>query len=93
MYLMNSLMPDIDYFVHRLNRYTHNPNKNHWIALCRVMKYLQGNIDLGLYYGGYPNVLEGYSVVNWISSLDETKSMSGFIFTFGAGVVTWKSSK
>ena len=93
MYLMNSSRPDIAYAVNRLSRYTHNSNKDHWTALCRVMKYLRGTIDLGLCYGGYPDVLEGYFDANWISNSDQPKFTSGFIFTLNCGAITWKSSK
>jgi hypothetical protein len=64
MYLTNCTRPDIAYVVYRLSRYTHNPDKDHWNALCRVLKYLRGTMNLGLCYEGYPNVLEGYSDAN-----------------------------
>ncbi|WMV55478.1 hypothetical protein MTR67_048863 [Solanum verrucosum] len=36
---------------------------------------------------------EGYSDVNWITRSNEVKSTSGYVFTFGGGAVSWKSSK
>ncbi|KAL0352264.1 UNVERIFIED_CONTAM: Retrovirus-related Pol polyprotein from transposon TNT 1-94 [Sesamum calycinum] len=42
MFLMNYTRPDIAYAVSRLSRYTHNPNKEHWVALRRLLKYLKG---------------------------------------------------
>jgi hypothetical protein len=30
---------------------------------------------------------------NWISDADETKSISGYVFTLGGGAVSWKSCK
>ena len=93
MHLMNFSRPDIAYAVCRLSRYTHNPAREHWDALVRLMKYLKGTINYGLLYSGFPAVLEGYSDANWISDSDETKSTSGFVFTLGGGAVTWKSSK
>ena len=41
----------------------------------------------------YPAVLEGYSDDNWISDSNDTKSTSGYVFTLGGAVVSWKSSK
>ncbi|KAM3288141.1 secreted RxLR effector protein like [Capsicum chacoense] len=41
----------------------------------------------------YPAVLEGYSDTNWITGLNEVKSLSGYVFTIGGGAVSWKSSK
>ena len=40
MFLMNYTRPDIAYVVSRLSRYTHNPNREHWVALIRLLKYL-----------------------------------------------------
>ena len=93
MHLMNFSRPDIVYAVCRLSRYTHNPNNDHWSALARLMKYLRGTMNYGILYSGFPAVLEGYSDANWISDSDEIKSMSGYVFTLGGGVVAWKSSK
>ncbi|KAL0407798.1 UNVERIFIED_CONTAM: Retrovirus-related Pol polyprotein from transposon TNT 1-94 [Sesamum radiatum] len=42
MFLMNYTRPDIAYAVSRLSRYTHNPNKDHWDALRRLLRYLKG---------------------------------------------------
>ncbi|GKD46805.1 ATP phosphoribosyltransferase 1, chloroplastic, partial [Tanacetum coccineum] len=37
--------------------------------------------------------LEGYCDANWISNHNEGKSTSGYVFTLGGVVVSWKSSK
>ena len=93
MHLMNFSRPDIAYAVCRLSRYTHSPNRDHWTAIDRLMRYLRGTMNYGILYSGFPVVLEGYSDANWISDLDETKSTSGYIFTLGGGAVSWKSTK
>ncbi|GJS27565.1 reverse transcriptase domain-containing protein [Tanacetum coccineum] len=41
----------------------------------------------------YPLVLEGSCDANWISNHNEGKSTSGYVFTFGGAVVSWKASK
>ena len=38
-------------------------------------------------------MLEGYSDANWISNVKDSKSQSGYVFTLGGVVVSWKSSK
>lgn len=50
-------------------------------------------MNFGLMYDTSPPVLEGYSDANWIPESNETKSISGYIFTLGGGVVSQKSSK
>src|SRR5213075_257969 len=57
------------------------------------MCYLKGISSYGIHYTGYPRVLEGYNDSNWISDADEIKATSGYMFTLGGGVVSWKSSK
>ena len=59
----------------------------------RVLKYLRFTRDYGLRYTRYPVVLKRYSDANWISNVKDLKSHSGYVFTLGGGVVSWKSSK
>ena len=55
------------------------------------MRYLKGT--LVIHYTGYPTVLEGYYDANWISDADEIYDTSGYVFSLGGGVVSWKSCK
>lgn len=93
MFLMNYTRPDIAYAVSRLSRYTHNPSKDHWNALRRLLKYLRGTMDWGLHFVGFPGVLEGYCDANWVSDSDEVSSTSGYVFTLCGAAISWKSSK
>ena len=93
MFLMNYTRPDIAYAVSRLSRYTHSPNRDHWNALIRLLRYLKGTINWGLHYHRTPCVLEGYCDANWVSDNDEIHSTSGYVFTLASGAISWKSSK
>ncbi|GJT36029.1 retrovirus-related pol polyprotein from transposon TNT 1-94 [Tanacetum coccineum] len=84
---------DLAYSVSRLSRYSHNPGRDHWDALVRVLQYLKHTMAYGLHYSKYPLVLEGSCDANWISNHNEGKSTSGYVFTFGGAVVSWKASK
>ncbi|GKC60984.1 ABC transporter I family member 10-like protein [Tanacetum coccineum] len=64
MYIMNCTRPDLAYSVSRLIRYSHNPGKDHWDALVRVLQYLKHTMAYGLHYTKYPPVLEGYCDAN-----------------------------
>jgi len=50
-------------------------------------------MDYAIEYSGFPIVIEGYNDANWIFDSDETKSTSGYVFTLGGGVVTWRSTR
>ncbi|GJZ23366.1 pol polyprotein [Tanacetum coccineum] len=93
MYIINCTRPDLAYSVSRLSRYSHNPGKDNWDALVRVLQYLKHTMTYGLHYTKYPLVLEGYRDANWISNHNEGKSTSGYVFMLGGVAVSWKSSK
>lgn len=93
MFLMNSTRPDIAYAVSRLSRYTHNPAKEHWDALHRLLRYLRGTMDWCLHFCKFPAVLEGFCDANWVADNDEVSSTSGYVFTLGGGAISWKSAK
>ncbi|WKA06331.1 hypothetical protein VitviT2T_024234 [Vitis vinifera] len=93
MYVMNYTCQDIAYAVNKLSRFTNNLGKYHWKALVRVLRYLRYTLNYGLHYLSYPTVLERYSDANWISDTKDSKSTSGYLFTIGGAMISWKSSK
>ncbi|KAL0424089.1 UNVERIFIED_CONTAM: Retrovirus-related Pol polyprotein from transposon TNT 1-94, partial [Sesamum radiatum] len=92
-YLANGTRPDISFSVSKLARYTSCPNKTHWGALDRVLRYLKGTVSLAIHYGRFPAVLEGYSDASWIAKNSGSNGCSGYVFTLGGGAVSWKSAK
>ena len=50
-------------------------------------------MNLGLFYGDYPIVLEAFIDTSWITSASDNKSTSSQIFTFGGRVVSWAFKK
>jgi hypothetical protein len=92
-YLANGTRPDISFAVSKLARYTSCPNRTHWGALDRVLRYLKGTVSLSLQYGRFPAVLEGYSDASWIAKNSGSNGCTGYVFTLGGGAVSWKSTK
>ncbi|KAL0328140.1 UNVERIFIED_CONTAM: Retrovirus-related Pol polyprotein from transposon TNT 1-94 [Sesamum calycinum] len=84
---------DISFSVSKLARYTSCPDKTHWGALDRVLRYLKGTVSLAIHYGRFPAVLEGYSDASWIAKNSGCNGCSGYVFTLGGGAVSWKSAK
>ncbi|GKF67682.1 hypothetical protein Tco_0197361 [Tanacetum coccineum] len=88
MYAMTSTRPDIAYAVGRLSRFTSNPSRQNWQTITRVFKYLKGTMNYGLSYVGYPSVLESYSDASWINHVEDSSSMSGWVFLLGGGGIS-----
>ena len=59
MYVMNCTRPDIACAISKLSRYTSNPNQSHWLAMKRVLGYLDDTQNYALHYNRYPTILEG----------------------------------
>ncbi|KAJ9556724.1 hypothetical protein OSB04_011338 [Centaurea solstitialis] len=89
----NSLVLDLAYAVSKLSRYTSNASVEYWRSITRLLRYLEYTRECGLQYGRYPTVIKGYSDVNWISDIKDSRSTSGYVFTLGSATISWKSSK
>ena len=49
--------------------------------------------NLGLHYGRFLAILEGYTDASLISSVEYHKSAFMWIFTLAEGTISWKSKK
>nr|GEU91946.1 zinc finger, CCHC-type [Tanacetum cinerariifolium] len=88
MYPMTSTRPDIAYVVGRFSRFINNPSRQHWKAITIVFKYLRGTINYGLSFVGYLLVLEAYSDASWINHVEDSSSMSGWVFLLRGGSIS-----
>ena len=94
MYLSVSSRPDITYSVSTLAKFSSHPNKQHWIALKRVLRYLKGTVLHGITYTRKSSKeCISYSDADWAGDLDDRKSTSGYLFQVSGGAVTWRSKK
>ena len=94
MYAQICTRPDLAFTTGMLGRYQVNPGKEHWKAVKKTFRYLQGTKDLMLTYRK-TDALEivGYSDADWAGCVDIKKSTSGYVFTLAGGAISWKSSK
>ncbi|XP_028101612.1 uncharacterized protein LOC114300934 [Camellia sinensis] len=77
MYAMTCTRPNIAFAMEKLSRYTSNPSSVHWHAVNRVLKYMRKRINYGIFYNGYPAVLEGFMDASWIIDREDHSSTSG----------------
>jgi hypothetical protein len=76
-----------------LSQFIQNPGPAHWEGLKRVINYLGCTKNLWLTFGGKKNTLvEGFCDSDWASQ-KHWHSISGYLFHFGMGAVTWSSKK
>ncbi|XP_046406367.1 secreted RxLR effector protein 161-like [Ischnura elegans] len=93
MYLSLWSRPDITQAVNYLSQFNSCFGDEHWACAKRVLRYLKGTLDHCLVYCKNDEGLCGYSDADWDSDSVDRKSYSGYVFTFGGGVISWMSKK
>ena len=86
--------PDISYAVGVISRHMQNPTKHHFGTTKRILKYISGTTDYGLWYGNSDAFnLIGYSDSDWAGCAEDRRSTSGYMFSFGSSAISWSSKK
>ncbi|KAK8945191.1 hypothetical protein KSP39_PZI008470 [Platanthera zijinensis] len=92
-YLTNT-RPDIEYSVNCISRYMSNPNKLHFEAAKRILRYIQGTKNYGLVYRNHHHtMLTGYTDSDWGRNADDRRSVSGYVFFIGQNAISWSARK
>lgn len=92
LWLSMGTRPDIAQSVAYLAQYCKNPSTEHWCALKRVLRYLQGSKHLSMVYQKFDgNKLLAYSDADWAGDIEKRRSTSGFAFLLGGGAISWLS--
>ncbi|KAG6615786.1 Integrase catalytic core protein [Phytophthora cinnamomi] len=94
MHLMTSTRPDIAFAVGYVSRFMENPQVEHWIAVKRIFRYLQGTKSYGIRFSPGKDIdFQGYSDADWAGDLSDRKSTSGYLFQVADGPISWGSKK
>jgi len=93
MYLTTT-RPDLMYGVSLISRFMANPTETHWTAAKRLLRYLKGTTEFGIYYKRGENTsIIAYTDSDFAGDSDDRKSTSGSVFFLGSGAVSWSSKK
>ena len=88
---------DISYSVGVLSRYADKPKRAHWNGIKRVIKYIKGTSNYGLFYGrndSSKNVkIVAYSDTDFVGDYETRKSTSGYVIKLGQDLISWSSRK
>src|SRR5579871_2802277 len=93
MYVIVRTRPDITFAVATVSQFNSNLNIIHWKVVKRIFRYLKGTADFGITYGNTKIKLEGYSDADWGRNLDNQRSTTGYLFTYGSGATSWKGKQ
>lgn len=86
--------PDVAYAVNRLSQYMHQPTDAHWQAAKRVLRYLAGTIDHGIFFSASnPLTLHAFSDADWAGDSDDYVSTNAYVVYLGKTPVSWSAKK
>ena len=86
--------PDIMFSVCLCARFQSSPKESHLIAVKRILRYLRGSPNLGLWYPRNTSFdLIGFSDADYAGSKIDRKSTSGTCQFLGPCLVSWSSRK
>jgi len=91
---LSASRPDIIFSVCMCARYQSNSKESHLSAVKRIMRYLLGTINLGLWYPKNSSYnLVGYSNSDFVGCKTDRKSTSGTCHFIGSALVSWYSKR
>ena len=86
--------PDVMQAVGQVARFQAAPKESHIIAFKRILQYLKGIKEYGLWYPKGNNlIIQAFTDAYWAASIDDHKSTSGAAFYLGGCPVSWLSKK
>ena len=93
LYLTTS-RPNIVFSVGVCYRFQSYPKVSHLNIVKRIIKYVSGTCDYGLFYSKESNLsLVGFSDLDWANNANDRKSTTGRCFYVGVNLVAWMSKK
>uniref|UniRef100_A0AAV1THK6 Reverse transcriptase Ty1/copia-type domain-containing protein n=1 Tax=Peronospora matthiolae TaxID=2874970 RepID=A0AAV1THK6_9STRA len=94
MHFTTATRPDIAHAVGYVSRFMENPQQEHWTAVKRIFRYLQGTKSHGLRFQPSDKIdFRGYSDADWAGDHADRKSTSGYTFMLMGAPVSWGSKK
>ena len=86
--------PDLAFAVQHLSQFMQHPRQPHFQAAKHVLRYLQGQPDLGILITNTADYnLEAYCDSDWAACSHSRRSVSGYVVFFGNSLISWKSKK
>ena len=86
--------PEISYSVSVVSQFMQNPRTSHLDAAKRILRYVKGSLNHGLWYKRCENfLLNGFTDADWAGNASDRHSTSGYCFSTGSAVISWSSKK
>ncbi|CAA0812500.1 Uncharacterized mitochondrial protein AtMg00810 [Striga hermonthica] len=86
--------PNISYAVGIASRFMEKPKKPLLELVRRILRYVKGSIDYGLFYQRNKDIeIVGYYDADYAGCGDTRRSTIGYVFKFGSAAISWYSKR
>ncbi|GKD01981.1 ribonuclease H-like domain-containing protein [Tanacetum coccineum] len=86
--------PYISYAVQQVCLYMHYPREPHFLALKRILQYVRGTLDYGLWLFSSSTIdLVAYSDADWAGCPTTRRSTSSYYVFLGNNLLSWSSKR
>ncbi|GJU23555.1 ribonuclease H-like domain-containing protein [Tanacetum coccineum] len=86
--------PDLSYAVQQVCLYMHDTREPHFSALKRILRYVQGTLELGLHlYASATTSLVRYTDADWAGCPSTRRSTSGYCVFLGDNLLSWSAKR
>ena len=93
MYL-TATRPDLMFVVSLITRYMGQPTELHLQTTKKVLRYLRGTTNLGIFYKkGGNDKLVAFTDSDYAGDLENRKNTPGYVFMLSSGAVSWSFRK
>ena len=93
MYIAVGTRLNIAHAVNALSPFNSRPEKAHWTAAKRVLRYLQDTLNQELVFRKDDLPLREFMDADWGNCPIDRRSFTGFTFILSGAAVTWESRK
>ncbi|XP_070667880.1 uncharacterized mitochondrial protein AtMg00810-like [Malus domestica] len=84
---------DLIFTVNQVCQHMHSPRTIHLQAVRRILRYLKGTIDSGLWFKPGKQCFTAWSDVDWAGCPVDRRSTSGYCVFLGPNLISWSAKK
>lgn len=85
--------PDLSFAVHQVCQFMATPTDIHLIVAKRILKYLNGTLQFGIFLQPGPLSLSAFSDSDWAGDSFDRRSTTGYLVYLGYNPITWSAKK